>query len=90
VSCAQHFGQPSGCLRICAFRDCLSIFASLQPKLPEITQNYGNKSKTEPRIARFSSDQLQGSRFGCIANKLIYRSRESRSRRRRPKKFAIR
>jgi len=51
---AQHCGRFFECGVLYAFRDCSSIFAVVQPKLPQITQRYDEKSKTEPLITRMT------------------------------------
>ena len=54
VSRAQSCGQLSGRASNCAYRDSFSIYASLQPKLPQITQICPHESKAEPAIAAIS------------------------------------
>jgi hypothetical protein len=73
VSRAQNCGQFSGRASNCAYRDFFSICASLQPKLPEITQICTDESKTEPAIASISrmvvgqALRLPGSATGAVA-----------------------
>src|SRR4029077_14354535 len=52
--CAQRYGQLSGRASNCACRDSFSICASLQPKLPQITQICADAIKTDRAIARIS------------------------------------
>src|SRR6267142_5528751 len=47
---AQRFGQLSGRASNCAYRDSFSICASLQPKLPQITQNPVDLEKRNLRL----------------------------------------
>jgi hypothetical protein len=71
--CVQRCGLLSGRASNCAYRDSFSICASLQPKLPQITQICTDESKTEPAIAPISrmvvgqALRLPGSATGAVA-----------------------
>jgi len=58
--------QLCGCAWNCAFRDCLSIFSFLQPKLSQITQTATNLDK-------------RNLRSGCGAGSLRLQTKRSRA-----------
>jgi hypothetical protein len=74
----RHCGQPSGRAWNCAFRDCLPIFSFLQPKLPQITQSWPAKIKTEPRI-RDRANEVMDYRSAAEIIPLLHQSIASRA-----------